>query len=200
MRAFLFLCLLMLFLTPPVLSQTYYELPKKNIKIDPTPEQIDESFAVHDRCVTSDMVQRFYDCDCLSANFLDLRARAPSARQDSLLAAAQKKCANTTSIAGDAYQGCLGWATRLRTAYERFCSCYANTYAKNFARHPSDSIRGRERMMTASLDKCSTGSEIAEDRARQNAIDTLKRQGVYERLFPGAKTDPSQENPALSEP
>lgn len=194
MRAFLFLCVLMFFSASPVLSQTYYELPKKNIKVDPTPEQIDESFAVHDQCLRSDMVQRFYDCDCLSANFLDLRARAPSARQDSLLSSAQKKCANTTNIAGDAYQSCLGWATRLRTDYERFCSCYANTYAKNFAQRPSDSIKGRERMMTASLDKCGTGNEIAEDRARQNAIDALKRQGVYNRLFPGTRINPTQEN------
>lgn len=194
MRVFLYLLLATFLFFPPAQSQTYYELPRKNEKADPTPEQIDEAFALHDRCATSDMLQRFYDCDCLSANFLDLRARAPSARQDSLLSSAQKKCANTTNIAGDAYQSCIGWATQLRTDYERFCACYANTYAKDFTRRPSDSIRGRERMMTASLDKCSTGNEIAQGRARQNAIDMLKRQGVYDQLFPGSKTDSSLKN------
>lgn len=194
MRAFFYFCIGIFLSTHPLAAQTYYELPRRSTVAEPKPEHIEEAFSLYDECKSSDMVERFYNCDCLSANFLDLRARAPQARQDSLVASARRKCANTTEIAGGAYQSCLGWAPQIRTDYEDFCSCYANSYAKDFSRTPSDSIRGRERMMTASLDRCSTGSEIAEDRARQNAIDLLRSQGVYDRLFPASRTNPSQEN------
>ncbi|PZP53221.1 MAG: hypothetical protein DI586_11275, partial [Micavibrio aeruginosavorus] len=35
----------------------------------PTPQQIDESIALYDECRGNDMIRKYYDCDCLSADF-----------------------------------------------------------------------------------------------------------------------------------
>ena len=186
-----FLSLIVLLITAPVQAQVYKEFPDPAVKrTPPTQKQIDEAFSVSDNCKAADTVRNYYDCDCLSANFLELRTRNPDAKQDNLITAARKQCANMTGIAGDSYNRCLSWATTTRDDFERYCSCYANTFAKTFAKGPTDSIRGREMQMTYALNQCSTGNEIQQDLARQRAVEQLKNQGVYDRLFPGAAQTP----------
>jgi len=162
----------------------------------PTPKQMDEAFAVYDECKASDMVRKYYDCNCLAENFLNLRAADTDTPRDELIVTARKKCPNTVDIAGSSYQRCLDWAPRLRADYDQYCTCYANTFAKNFTTNPTDSIRGREMIMTRALVSCNTTDEIGERRARDRMIDQLKKQGVYETLFPNVKTNsPEPETP-----
>lgn len=171
----------------PVQAQVYKDFPDPATKrIEPTQAQIDEAFSVGNSCKSYDTVRDYYDCECLSANFLELRTRNPDAKQDNLITSARKRCANTAGIAGDSYNRCLSWATTTRDDYERYCTCYANTFARTFAKGPTDSIRGREMQMTYALNQCSTGTEIQQELARQRAVEQLKNQGAYDRLFPGA--------------
>lgn len=153
----------------------------------PTPDQIDESIALYDQCKKEDMISKYYDCDCLSADFLQRRRLNPNEQQYVLVDQSRRQCANKVDIAGGSYQSCISWAPQLRGDYEQYCQCYANSFAKNFAKNPTDSVRGREIMMTRALTGCNNGNELAEKRARQNLINRLKQQGVYESLFPGAR-------------
>ncbi len=165
----------------------------------PTPAQIDESIALHDQCKSENMISKYYDCDCLSADFLQRRRLNPDEQQYSLVDQSRRNCANKVDIAGTSYERCIGWAPQLRGDYEEYCQCYANSFAKNFARNPTDSVRGREIMMTQALNSCTNGNELAEKRYRQNLINRLKEQGVYETLFPGARTDlPARQNSRLN--
>ena len=166
-----------------------FGMPQK--KIPPTPEQIDESFKVYDQCNGSDMVGRYYDCDCLARNFLEIRPANPKTPIDDLVQIVRKDCANTSNIAGDAYDQCVTWSAKLRTDYIQYCTCYANSYAKKFAATPSDSIRGREALMTVALDNCKSGHELEEDNSRKTFIDWLKKRGLYDVLFPGATKYPT---------
>lgn len=159
----------------------------------PTPEQIDESLVVYDQCKGSEMHNQYYNCDCLSADFLQSRTENPKEAQYTLVLKSRKKCGNSTNIAGLSYERCLSWAPRLKNNYEQYCSCYANSFARSFVKSPTDSIRGREILMTNALNGCNTGTELAERQARQNMINLLKKQGIYETLFPGAKKDPAEE-------
>ena len=154
----------------------------------PTPDQIDEAIGIYDECKASEMANKYYNCDCVSADFLQSRTEQPNEASYNILMASRKKCANTVDIAGSSYERCLTWAPRLKNDYEEYCGCYANNFAKNFAKSPTDSIRGREIMMTNALNGCNNSNEIEERRARQNMINQLKKQGLYEALFPSAKT------------
>ena len=160
---------------------------------NPTPAQMDESFALYDQCEATDMIKKYYSCDCLAQNFLDLRTARPNDERDNLIFAARRKCPNTVDIAGESYTRCLSWAPEVRDDYQEYCGCYANAFATSFSARPTDSIRGREFIMTNALTSCNTGDEIAQKRARQNMIDQLKKQGVYESLFPNAKKATSPE-------
>lgn len=170
--------------------------PSKKTK-QPTPAQMDESFALYDQCDASDMIRKYYSCDCLAAKFLELRVAKPQDPRDNLVTAARKKCPNTVDIAGASYQRCLSWAPQVRNDYNEYCACYANTFAKSFSKTPTDSIRVREAVMTNALNVCNKGDQVAQNRARQKLINQLKKQGVYETLFPNAKKDSSEE-PAQS--
>ncbi|PZP56207.1 MAG: hypothetical protein DI586_04540 [Micavibrio aeruginosavorus] len=113
----------------------------------------------------------------------------PDEQQYTLTDQSRRQCANKVDIAGESYKSCINWAPQLRGDYEQYCQCYANSFAKTFAKNPTDSVRGREIMMTRALTGCNNGNELAEKRARQNLINRLKEQGIYETLFPGAKLD-----------
>ncbi len=196
MKFFSLLCVLALFagVSMPAYAQSAPQsamdfLDKREKSPQPTPQQIDESFAVYDACQGSDMVRKYYNCECVGSTFLQMRALRPNDKQSDLIVDARKKCANTVDVAGAAYNNCLEWATTVRSDYESYCTCYANTFAKNFSQHPSDSIRGRTMMMTSALGECSTGHEIDEKRSRWNLLELLKKQGVYDTLFPAAKTN-----------
>lgn len=192
MKFCLLLAVLLSFITTTAFAQTTYPYPAKK-KNKPTPEQIDEAFALFDQCDGSDAIKKYYDCDCLGRTFLELRTARPESSQYNLKNAARLKCPNTTDIAGASYQRCISWAPRTRGDYEAYCTCYANNFARNFSTRPTDSIRGREILMANALTSCNDKGDLAETRTRKRLIEELKQQGLYKTLFPGARIDSSEE-------
>ena len=188
MKFSLLLAVILSFIAAAAFAQTTYPYPAKK-KNKPTPEQIDEAFALFDQCEASDAIKKYYDCDCLGRIFLDLRASRPNDSHDSLMNAARLKCPNTTDIAGSSYQRCMSWAPRSRGDYEAYCTCYANNFARNFSKRPTDSIKGREILMARALTGCNDKGDLAESRTRRRLIEELKQQGLYEALFPGARIE-----------
>ncbi len=181
----------------PAFSQSALQfLDQKKKKAAPTPAMIDESFTVYDECKATDMTTRYYDCDCQAANFLDMRAQYPDAKQRDLVIASRKGCANIVTIAGESYKYCMGWAPRIRPDYKSYCECYGNAFAKNFTDKPTDNIKGRERLVTAALNSCNKGATQAEQQARAREIKQLQEQGLYNQLFPGTKIQTPGVNPA----
>lgn len=151
-----------------------------------TPEQIDEALDLYDDCKAQSMLSTYYDCDCMSSSFLELRRQKPDEKADILNDAARKMCANKTYIAGDAYKNCTEWASSLRDDYREYCTCYANGFATNFGKTPTDSIRGRQVMMTNALNACRGKNEIARTQSLDRVIDYLKRNGMFNTMFPGS--------------
>ena len=159
---------------------------EKSSKNPITTEQIDEAIAVYDDCKRQKMLSTYYDCDCMSSSFLELRRQKPDEKADILNNAARRACANKTYIAGDAYKNCTEWASSLRDDYREYCTCYANGFANNFGKSPTDSIRGRQVMMTNALYACRGKNEIARTESLDRIIDYLKRNGIFNTMFPGS--------------
>ena len=155
----------------------------------PTKKQIEEALEVQKSCDVTASMNLYYDCACVSAYFLDLRARrGDEVQQIDLITQAQRSCANKPAIAGLNYQRCMRWAPEERNDYESYCRCFANSYARNFSARPTNTIRGREAMMTTALNNCNKGDALGENRARDSLIEQLKQSGIYRYLFPGATT------------
>lgn len=160
----------------------------KEKKLPPiTAEQLDEAFAVYDECAANRLATTRYDCECVGMRYLDLRReKGPLSVPYDLKNAARKYCTNTADVAGMIYERCLAWAPRERTDYERFCTCYANNYARRFSKNPSDSLLVQEAQMTASLSQCDAGWVTKERLERRDLVEQLKEKGLYNLLFPGA--------------
>lgn len=129
-------------------------------KEDYTPAELLEMQAVYSNCSTS-ISAIYYDCKCMAMKFIDRRAAededAPRAQRGLLLNKIAKECPNEPAIAGDAFQSCMEWAPLMRRDYRSFCECYANQYAKNFGKHPSEHSAQIRAMMTHAMRKCDFG-------------------------------------------
>jgi hypothetical protein len=192
-RFCVFLAFLFLFFAPhPGFAQQEREivtgqLPGDAPAPDPTPAQIDESLALFDQCAGSEFSSAHYDCQCLAAMFLDLRARSPEEPASRLILKARTKCVNKPGVAGRTYQKCVSWAMTQRDDYEAFCACFANDFAERFSGAPTEFLAVRERQMTASLSACNIGAMTTERLNRQKMIEDLRNKGLYDMLFPGAQ-------------
>ena len=160
----------------------------------PTPEQIREANRVYYNCESGDSERSYFDCQCVALTFLQHTVQNKKKPGGGSLAApdiediARKSCPNTVGIAGMTYTRCLSWAPRMRPDYKAFCECYANEYANTFSRSPTTSIRRAEALSTISMNQCNGGQPAIDRMMRNKRIEQLKKQGLYERLFPSAKT------------
>lgn len=159
----------------------------------PTQEQIREANRVYYNCQSGESERSYFDCQCIALTFLQhtVQNKKPGGRS---LAApdiediARKSCPNTIGIAGMTYTRCLSWAPRMRPDYKAFCECYANEYANTFSRSPTTSIRRAEALSTISMNQCNGGQPAIDRMTRNKRIEQLKKQGLYETLFPSSKT------------
>jgi hypothetical protein len=159
----------------------------------PTQEQIREANGVYQNCESGVSERSYFDCQCVALTFLQHRVQDKKLGGRSLTAPdiediARKSCPNTVGIAGMTYTRCLSWAPRMRPDYEAFCECYANEYANTFSRSPTTSIRRAEALSTVSMNQCNGGQPAIDRMTRNKRIEQLKKRGLYETLFPSAKT------------
>jgi hypothetical protein len=165
----------------------------KDAKLKPyTNQQLDEAVKISDSCKAYDYTSIRYDCDCVGLKFLELRRkRGDGASQFELTQTAQQKCPNTPSVAGKIYTECTGWAPRQRGEdYQEFCSCYGSTYAKLFAKNPSEDLNVVESQMTRAMSSCNVNAVNVRAQERDEFIEKLKEKKVYDILFPGANENP----------
>lgn len=154
----------------------------------PTAEQLEEAFQVSDSCKAYGITNTYYDCDCVGLKFLEGRQRqGDKASAFWLKEEAQRKCPNTTDMAGMIYTRCLSWAPLERGYdYEPFCSCYGSEFAKIYAKNPSENQLVREAQMTVALINCKANSVNEEKQDMDRMVEKLKAEGTYDALLPGA--------------
>ena len=78
-------------------------------------------------------MHQYYNCECLSLEYLKKRIDDPKATRNSIVLSINKMCADATIAAGHAYKQCLTNASLTPgrdMPPEKYCQCYANTYAK----------------------------------------------------------------------
>jgi hypothetical protein len=163
------------------------------VPAEPTQEQIEEANGVYNNCQSGASERSYFDCQCVSLVFLQQRIQDKKIGGQPVAAPiiediARKSCPNTTGIAGMTYTRCLSWAPRMRPDYENFCTCLANDYALRFSRTPTTSIRRAEMLTTSSMNQCNGGQPAIDRITRNKRIEQLKKQGLYETLFPSTKT------------
>ncbi len=167
--------------------------PKEVVPGTPTEAELKEANTVFKSCDMNDRERAYFDCECISLNFLKQRMLDQRDVNDNPTAApflienARKACPNPTAIAGLTYSRCLQWAPPMRSDYEPFCSCYANDFAKRFAFNPTSSLKINQIMMENSMNQCNAGQPVIDQIVRNEQIEMLKKQGTYEQLFPRAK-------------
>ncbi len=159
---------------------------------EPTAEQLAEANSVFKACSQSENQSHYFDCECLSLTFLQLRLKDIELKGESLghfvlMDEARKACVNTAGLAGKTYNECRTWAVGVRQDAEQFCSCYANTYAKTYAGSPTSNIKINERIMANSLQQCGAANASQLRVEQEREIVKMQENGTYQKLFPGSE-------------
>ena len=130
--------------------------PARAADTAPTPAIIDETFKVYDECIYS-ADSRFYNCDCVAANFLSARQRNQTAGDITIfITLARKQCIDTAPFAGMIYTQCLKAITNLVPPkyLNDFCECSASKASKDSASNPTSDFRQRTRLLQTAYDYC----------------------------------------------
>ena len=111
-----------------------------------TPDEMEqEAIGVYNRCVGHLMRNRYYDCECISGAFLQMREElGPYVEQFKLLEDVYTQipeCVNAEQIAGSSYKSCsesvnIYRALQPEEENEEYCSCVGKETAAAFARNP----------------------------------------------------------------
>jgi hypothetical protein len=86
-------------------------------------------------CQKDTNMNRYYDCKCMGAEYLNTRIdMGPKATSSAIGIRIVTKCADATGAAGYEYDKCLTKRPPqgMTLPFEDYCACYANTYAKLF--------------------------------------------------------------------
>lgn len=159
---------------------------------EPTPSEQAEANSIFLNCSKSENQSHYFDCQCLSLKFLELRIQdfdkhGEALGSFALMDEARKACVNTAGLAGKTYNECRVWAVQVRQDAEQFCSCYANAYAKTFAGSPTSNIKVNERLMVNSMQQCGGAKESQLRVEQEREIMKMQQNGTYQQLFPGAE-------------
>jgi hypothetical protein len=105
------------------------EIPKQEIP-DSYLVEADQFFKY---CQAEPSYNKYFNCECMAAQFLDERIKVgPQKSRSGIVQAIGKGCADATNAAGSYYQMCLGSGSLLpdNIPAEEYCSCYANKFAQ----------------------------------------------------------------------
>ena len=85
-------------------------------------------------CEAQTNMTLFYNCDCLSYEFLETRIRNPQMSQTSIVMEIDRTCLDASGAAGYEYERCLADAPLLagNITPEEYCTCFSNTFAQAF--------------------------------------------------------------------
>lgn len=124
------------------------EEDKKDIDFDKLFDAMPEDIRVelakeaeqqYNQCTTKATYSKYYDCKCIAEEFLHARImQGPEIASQNLIREVTLKCPYIEGIAGMQYKRCEQlFEMDVVFDLEKFCTCYANSIAKNFAKKPS---------------------------------------------------------------
>lgn len=110
-----------------------------------SPEEMElEADQIYQSCEMNHFQRRNFDCGCMAGAFLiEREKRGPMVPQLQILNDITKTkpvdCANTVSIAGNAYSSCVRQSKQrraLKNDVDEYCTCVANKVANDFKKRP----------------------------------------------------------------
>lgn len=125
------------------------------------PAYLDEMDRIYNTCAGSSLYSTYYDCRCQAVKFLDARIkRGPNPPTEYILSDINTECANVAGLAGYAYELCTGKLSLLNykdKAFAPFCECFANAYARSYAKAPRLSSRHVQLLQKKAYQTCGFG-------------------------------------------
>lgn len=121
--------------TSPAFAQNAVQVTSAPDKMDEIPDEyIEEAHQAFNDCAQDYSMNQYFNCECISVNFLDERVRRGSSPTSSeIFLNVKDQCRDAIGSVGIVYNDCLKSAYRFQpgTDPEEFCECVANTYVKN---------------------------------------------------------------------
>lgn len=104
------------------------------------PRYLDEMDQIYNTCATSSLYSIYYDCRCQAIKFLDERIKqGPNPPTEYIMIDVNTQCANVPGLAGYAYEDCTKKLSLLNYKdkdFAPFCECFANRFARSYAKNP----------------------------------------------------------------
>jgi hypothetical protein len=96
-------------------------------------EALDDMNDFHEYCNKDILVRQHYDCDCLSATYLDQRIKeGPIADRSVVMSKIMEQCVSVSAAAAYGYERCQGYGSMNYDGGmepEEYCACVGNNYA-----------------------------------------------------------------------
>lgn len=106
--------------------------PKNDLSNVPD-EYIEEAFNFNKQCHSMPNLAHYQNCDCLAVKYLDKRIElGHEATKGDIRSEIEGTCPDATGAAGYYYGQCMSNGSLMPSniPIEKFCECFANTYAK----------------------------------------------------------------------
>ena len=146
-----------------------YEISEDKPTIDfsnVTNKQLDEVEAVYQHCISKRSMGSQFNCECLSANFLDKRLElGPLVKWDAIFLRLRNQCRNVIETTGAEYTICMSRFGKVNAKYmepKEYCECYARKWAELFENEQGGDLTHSRKKSMKSLAR---GLCIDEDRA-----------------------------------
>ncbi len=121
-------------------------------------EYLAEATAYNDECEANYDMTQYYDCQCLSYEYLKERVKEGKyVDKSEITLAIARKCRDASLASGPVYVNCLKTANTMEpgTDPEKYCTCVANSYSKLMEREaPTISSRSMIRLKTQATVSC----------------------------------------------
>lgn len=153
-------------------DKLFSELPE-DIQVDLATEAEQQ----YNRCANKGTFSKYYDCKCVAEKYLHARImQGPEKGRQNLLTEVVLECPYAEGIAGFQYQKCVKrFGMDVVFDLEKFCTCYANSIAKNFAEKPSMHSQYVNFLTNRAMSECGYNDDVMEYRKLQQQQDNKVR-------------------------
>lgn len=136
---------------------------KQPVPTDKVPvEYLEEMEEIYQECEKDGILSKFYDCRCKAVHYIDEKmSSGPETNKYTILEEIKEECVDTASIAGNSINECRETLlSRGISNYEELCECFANTYAREFAKNPQLESRNLINIKRDAYVKCGLADEM----------------------------------------
>lgn len=102
----------------------------------------------------------YYDCECVAANFFQIREReGPFVLKQDIVPQAYERCPNTAGVAGMYYGHCVYMRgitnpSDTKKEAEDYCACVSNTLARAYGENPSTRNQYLQSLYVNAVQEC----------------------------------------------